>query len=280
MRMISLEPFKDLSQVDERELLDLDYKRAESEKVAHLDNYPKFMKGGKIGVLLVHGFTASPMEMQPLADYLHWQGFSVYNSRLAGHASDYNFLNKTDYSDWYDSVKYGFYTLKKHCDKVYVIGESMGGLIALITAHLNGGDGSVLLAPCISIKSQLAWLTKYIGGIVPTLPKVGFDMQYADIYYSNWPIKGVGQLYVFSKYIQRVMKDFSMPVLGFQFPGDVVVSAKATADFFNRVPSQDKRYFQFKPDGEQTHILTSHLNQHRDEMFANIAVWLNDRSSK
>lgn len=280
MSAIKLKPFVDLSEVDEHELLDLDIKRAESEHVNHQDNYPSFYRAGRIGVLLVHGFTASPMEMRPLADYLHGQGFSVYNVRLAGHASDYHYLNNMDFSDWYDSVKYGFYTLKKNCDRVYVIGESMGGLISLMTAHLNGGDGVVLLAPCIRIKSRLAWLTKVLGGIVPSMPKAGFDMQYADIYYNNWPVKAVGQLYDFTKYVEKVMRDFSMPALGFQFPGDMVVNSKATAKFFSDLRSQDKRFFMFAPEGEQTHILTSHFNQYKDEMFTNIAVWLNDRSSK
>ncbi len=272
-----LKPFMNLMDVEDIELAELDFKRAESESVSHQDNYPSFHKAGDTGVLLVHGFTASPLEMKPLADYLESLGFSVYNARIVGHGSDYKYINMTDYADWYDSVKYGFFTLKRNCKKIFVIGESMGGLVALMTAHLNEAAGAVLLAPCIRIKAPLANLTPYVAKILPKLPKLGFDMQYADIYYNNWPMVGVGELYHFTEYVQRVMKDFSMPLLGFQFPGDAVVSAKATKQFFENVPSVDKTYRQFPPSDGQTHILTSHFNQYRDEMFKEIAEWMRKR---
>ena len=275
----NLRPFTDLYEVDDVELLGLDFKRAESENVGHQDNYPKFMKGGDTGVLLIHGFTASPLEMKPLADYLHAQGFSVYNARIAGHGSDYTYLNMTGYDEWYDSVKYGFFVLKRNCKKVFVIGESMGGLISLMTCRLNGGNGAVLLAPCIRIKAPLANLTPFLSRFMPKLPKLGFDMQYADIYYNNWPMAGVGELYHFTEYFDGLIEDMDMPLLGFQFPGDVVVNAKATGAFFDKAPSSDKTYNQFPKKDGQTHILTSHFNQYRDEMFAEIADWLNKRGA-
>jgi len=275
-----LKPFVDLTEVEDIELLELDFKRAESENVALQANYPSFVNNGGTGVLLVHGFTSSPLEMQPLADYLAGQGFSVYNARLAGHGSDYRYLNVTTFADWYDSVKYGLHLLKRNCKSVFVIGCSMGGLVSLMTAHLNGLDGAVLLAPCIRIKAPLASLTPLVGSFVPVMPKLGFDMQYADIFYPYWPMKGVASLYKFTRYVESVTPDFKMPLMGFQFPGDKVVSAKATKDFFGRVGSKDKLYVEFPPKDGQTHILTSHLNQYRDEMFTNIAVWLNHRGDK
>jgi carboxylesterase len=278
--MLELKPFKDLSDVDDIELHDLDFKRAESENVALKANYPHFEKRGDIGILLVHGFTSSPLEMQPLADYLAMQGFSVYNVRLSGHASDYHYLNMTSYADWYDSVKYGLFTLKRNCKSVFVAGSSMGGLVSLMTAHLNGLNGAILLAPCIKIRAPFTFLTPYLSKIMPTMPKVGFDMQYSDIFYHTWPMKGVATLYEFTKYAETLTADFKIPLLGFQFPGDMIVSAAATKRFFSRVGSKDKLYVEFPNKDGQTHILTSHLNQHRDEMFANIAVWLNDRSGK
>ena len=278
--MIELKPFKDLSEVEDIELHDLDFKRAESENVALKANYPSFEKRGDIGVLLVHGFTSSPLEMQPLEEYLTGQGFSTYNVRLAGHASDYHYLNMTTYEDWYDSVKYGLFILRKNCRKVFIAGSSMGGLVSLMTAHLNRLDGAILLAPCIKIKSPMTFLTPVISKFIPVMPKIGFDMQYSDIFYDNWPMKGVAELYRFTVYTAGFTSDFKMPLLGFQFPGDMIVSAKATKNFFGRAGSKDKLYVEFPNKDGQTHILTSHLNQHRDEMFANIAVWLKDRSEK
>ncbi len=125
-----LAPFTDLTEVDDVELLDLDFKKAESEKVKLETNYPTFTKGGDdVGILIIHGFTGSPLEMQPIADHLIQQGgFTTYQVRTAGHGSIPENLNVTTYKDWYESARYGYFMLKRNCKKVFVMGgESMGG---------------------------------------------------------------------------------------------------------------------------------------------------------
>lgn len=92
---------------------------------------PFLMKGGTSGVLLIHGFTGLPAGMLLLGEVLNRAGFSVLAPRLAGHGTCESDLMRTTKDDWFNSVLDGFYILRGLCDKIYVVGHSMGGLLTL-----------------------------------------------------------------------------------------------------------------------------------------------------
>ena len=53
----------------------------------HLDPSPFLLEGGRVGVLLIHGFTGSPPEMRLIGEYLHQRGFTVAAPLLPGHGT-------------------------------------------------------------------------------------------------------------------------------------------------------------------------------------------------
>jgi len=278
--LYELSPFVDLTDVNDTELLDLDFKKAESEEVKLEGNYPQFHKGGDIGVLVIHGFTASPLEMQPAVDILKENGYSVYQVRTSGHGSIPEHLNLTTYKDWYESARYGFFVLKRNCKKVFVLGESMGGLVALTTAAYNKADGAILMAPCIKMRSNATKLSPFLSRFIKMLPKVdakAWSNETKGIYYNKWPVVGIYQLLMYTNYIQEHMELFDFPMIGFQFRNDAVVSGKATKEFFQNAPSQDKTYVEFPDKLMMNHILVSEKNTYRDEMFKNMLNWLKER---
>jgi carboxylesterase len=275
-----LEPFVNLADVDDFELTDLDFKKAENEGVLLSDNYPKFTKGNDIGVLVVHGFTGSPLEMQPAVDFLTVEGFSIYQVRIAGHGSKAENLNLTTYKDWYESARYGYFLLKRNCRKVFIMGESMGGLVALSVAAFNQTDGVIMLAPCIKMRSSLTRLSPFLHRFVKFLPKfeaADFKKNMSHIYYDTWAVTGIYQLLMYTHYIADNMDKMTFPMLGFQFANDAVVSGRATAEFFAEAPSADKTYVEFPDKKMHNHILVSERNVFRDEMFNKISGWLRER---
>ena len=92
---------------------------------------PFFMKGGSSGVLLIHGFTGLPVELFLLGNFLNQKNFTVLCPRLAGHGTSESDLMRTTKEDWFNSVLDGFYILRGVCDKIYVVGHSMGGILTL-----------------------------------------------------------------------------------------------------------------------------------------------------
>jgi len=116
---------------------------------------PFFLPGGATGCLLLHGFSAMPEEMRPLGEYLAQKGFTVLGIRLAGHATHPNDLKHTHWTDWLDNVEDGLALLSKMCAKRVLIGQSLGGMIALIAAARYDVSGVVgLSTPYGSSKSE------------------------------------------------------------------------------------------------------------------------------
>src|SRR5487761_2341682 len=82
---------------------------------------------GKIGILLVHGFTGSPAAMRPWAEFLGARGYTVRVPRLPGHGRRWEDLNQVSWEDWTTTVSDELLELSKVCDKMFIFGLSMGG---------------------------------------------------------------------------------------------------------------------------------------------------------
>jgi len=99
-----------------------------------------------IGCLCLHGFTGNPYDMLPLITYLRkrteWK-FRV--PILPGHGR-HSTLKKVQYQDWIQFVEKEWKNLYKSCDKVYVIGYSMGGMLASYLAANYPVEKLVLLS--------------------------------------------------------------------------------------------------------------------------------------
>src|SRR3989344_307212 len=89
-------------------------------------------------VILIHGFTGSPDDMRELAKYLFSQNISVKVPRLAGHASYWTELEKTSFYDWWKSVEDEIIEASEKYKKIFLIGYSFGGNLALDLAARYG----------------------------------------------------------------------------------------------------------------------------------------------
>lgn len=86
------------------------------------------------GCLCIHGFTGSPYEVQPLADYLRAHtDWKIAVPVLPGHGETLS-LKKISCNEWLDCAEAALLKLLDECETVYIIGFSMGGLIAAYLA--------------------------------------------------------------------------------------------------------------------------------------------------
>lgn len=83
------------------------------------------------GILLLHGFAGNIEEIRPLQEYLTQRGYSVVCPLLQGHGKTKKELSETTCEDWIDSAEQAYLTLSEKCRRVFVIGFSMGGLLAV-----------------------------------------------------------------------------------------------------------------------------------------------------
>ena len=96
-------------------------------------NY-QFNTESKDGVYIIHGFTNTTYETRDLAEYLGNQGFYTNAINLPGHGTTPEDCNRVKFTDWIEYTEQGVAEMSSQCNNVYVIGISMGSVLAL---HLS-----------------------------------------------------------------------------------------------------------------------------------------------
>ena len=134
---------------------------------------------GRIGVLLVHGFTGSTASMRPWAEYLAGQGYAVSAPRLPGHGTTWQEMNKTSWADWRGEVEQAYEALANRVDHVFVCGLSMGGALALRFAadHPHRPAGLVLVNAAVATDRKDVKLLPVLKHVIPSMPGIANDIK-------------------------------------------------------------------------------------------------------
>ncbi|MHA6253021.1 alpha/beta hydrolase [Oceanobacillus sp. CAU 1775] len=99
-----------------------------------------------IGCLLIHGYTGGPYEIGPLAEYLDEQtDWQIEVPTLPGHGKELD-LKDVSFEDWIKAAENALEKLTKTYDTIYIVGFSMGGMIAAYLAAKYNVTKLVLLA--------------------------------------------------------------------------------------------------------------------------------------
>jgi carboxylesterase len=108
-----------------------------------------YIRGNRVGVLLIHGLGGTPAEMRYVANGLARAGYTIFCPQLAGHCGTEEDIKRTTWLDWYASAEKALFELRKDCDTVVVGGLSAGAVLALLLAARNAKDvhGVALFAP-------------------------------------------------------------------------------------------------------------------------------------
>lgn len=212
----------------------------------HLEGGDFFWEAGPVGVLLLHGFTATTSEVRLFAKRLHEKGFSVAGPLLAGHGTCPEDLNRVRWQDWVTSAETLRGQLTSRCKHVFVAGESMGGLVALYLAASHPEVRGVLLyAPAIDLTISRADKVKlYLGAnFLPFAKREKMDASDKwQGYDPELPTRGIIQLLQFQSAVKNVLPKITQPVIVFQGRKDDTVSRQAGDIILNGVHSHFKEH--------------------------------------
>lgn len=201
---------------------------------------------GKPGILLVHGFTASPWEMRPLADVLCQTGYPIAAVRLPGHGTSPEDLNHRRYEEWLDATRHTCAMLRQETGRVHAIGISTGALLSVALAAEHCLCSQILLSPFLAMRHRLAPFTGILRYVrkyqVRDLPD-----HLTAFYYNRRPINGVYQICRLIRHIRPLLPEVTTPTLAINALGDRTVKPSSGHDLFLRLGSLYKEYHLFGP---------------------------------
>ncbi len=186
---------------------------------------PYFLPGGTTSCLMIHGLGSGPYTLRPLAEFLNKHDITVNSVLLEGHGTKPEDLrNKSIRKEIYKSAFEGAKTLKKMgFKKIFVIGHSLGGMIALeMLSKNNWIKGGVILKSPLQLKDWeekiISFLSK--GHSREFIPLHPFNELYSvhKFYlkhkrYSKIPIKTLYDITKYMKYIKKRLKYIKQPLL-------------------------------------------------------------------
>ena len=237
---------------------------------------PFFLNGGgSNGVLLVHGFTGLPAELFLLGNFLNQKNFTVLCPRLAGHGTKEEDLMRTTKDDWFNSVLDGFFILKGVCDKIFVVGHSMGGALTLKLAAEQKISKIVTLAAPIFIDDtrDLKNLPpkEFCGNacIVKPHRRLNDVPQAANDVYKKMPLISVHELLDLIEDVKKILPNVKTPILIMHGEEDHTVQPRSARYIMDNVGSKAKKFISVPDSG---HLLP--LDENRDAVFEEILDFL------
>ncbi len=220
---------------------------------------PVFKKQSKNGILMLHGFTASPYEFLEFSKEFDSDGFTLSIPLLRGHGKNVDDLNKCKWYQWFEDTKKALFELRKHCKRVFVIGQSMGGTLALHLAAHYQVEGVVLLAPGLFLKQKGSSLLPLVSPFKKYFekkdgPDIKNDISRAKaVSFDKTPIKGIIELKHLFFHVEKDLPEVYAPVLLFHSQEDHVIDYRSSEHIYKNISSKNKRILTLN---NSYHVLT------------------------
>lgn len=208
-----------------------------------------------IGCLIIHGFTGGPYEVEPLQTYLKDRtDWKIVVPTLTGHGEELN-LEEVTYDVWLEEAKMALKQLKTECDEVYVIGFSMGGMIAAYLAATEEVDKLVLLATARKYLS-FKYLSQYIAEMIGDGFKGKLNENEIYLHYKsklgNVPLKANIEFMKLVNKTKPYLEEITAPVFIAQGQKDGMVPYKVAYSLEEEIASEHKEIVFFE---QSTHLI-------------------------
>jgi carboxylesterase len=229
-------------------------------------------------VLLVHGFTGTPMSMRPWGEHLAAEGFAVSCPLLPGHGTRWQDCNASTHDQWTTTVENAFDGLAAVCDRVFVAGLSMGGTLATRLAEVRPDDvaGLVLVNPALlSTRLDVRFLLPIIARITTSQPPIAGDIKKAgvtELAYPKLPTRALVQLTKLWTATRADLGRVTAPVIVFHSAEDHVVEPVNSEILLAGVGSADTTEVLLE---DSYHVAT--LDNDAPLIFAGSVDWIRGR---
>lgn len=239
----------------------------------------------KTGVLLCHGFLSKHEQMVPLSNYIYETlGWETSLVELTGHGYDQENIATATWNNWVDDVKEKYLNLKQRCNKVYMIGFSLGGCISAYVASLKSirPEGLVIVNGVFGVKNVF---NKLLPGVMIynkvcdklklqkiMLESITNDSEDPDLNQPLVNLSATNELRKMSKIAGTILQDVKCPTFLIQEYNDPTVFYGSGKRAFKKLGATFKRFYTTKLN---TH-LTIHDKGLECSVFCKILEFLKD----
>ncbi len=241
-------------------------------------DFPGSGADGRTGVLLVHGFTGTPMSMRPWGEHLAAAGFAVRGPLLPGHGTSWQDCNTSTHEQWTTEVERAFDELAATCDRVFVAGLSMGGTLATRLAQVRADDvaGLLLVNPALFTQRLDAKLLPLIARLTGSWAPIASDIKKPGITeqaYPKLPTRAMLQLRRLWALTRADLQRVTVPVIVFHSVEDHVVEPANSEALLSSVSSADTTEVVLR---DSYHVAT--LDNDAPQIFERSVAWIRERT--
>lgn len=194
-------------------------------------------------ILIIHGLAGGTYDVEPLARYLELQrSFDVYMFTLPGH--DVKDISKTKKEEWINASREQIeYLIKNHYRTIYVVGHSMGGVIAAYLATKYKQVKKVVLAcPAFS------HIEKEEGGVIKAFLKSQdvintYGVEEFLTRMNKLPFTAINEFKSLVNEYQNVYKSIKVPTMILHGTNDQIVPIESTKKIYGSLKVK-KKYLQ------------------------------------
>lgn len=225
-----------------------------------------------IGCLCIHGFTGAPSEVEPLVKYLQKHtNWEIAVPTLPGHGDTLK-LKGVEYNNWIEHAENELKRLIEKCETVFVIGFSMGGMIAsYLAVHYPVTKLVLLSAAALYVNPRQLFLD------ICEVVKDAFRGRLSDNELYNrykrkikaTPITATLQFRRLVAAIRPMLNQVKIPTLIAQGEIDGVVPPKSAQYLYNHIGASSKKLIFLK---ESKHLIC-HCEE-RENLFSEILHFL------
>ena len=204
-----------------------------------------------IGVVLVHGFLASPAELREFGDKLASLGYPVIGVRLRGHGTSPWDLRERSWHDWLDSVRRGFEIMSTITEKVCLIGFSTGGALSLRLAAERPQKLTGVAAVSVPVKFRnrhmifvpilhgIHKLVQWMWSLEGPMPFRLNGSEHPNINYRHIPVRGLFELGQLVDDMKSRLDDITCPVAVIQGTEDPIIDPKSAELVLDNIASKE-----------------------------------------
>jgi len=218
-------------------------------KLIKTDYHPEvnIMEGKKVGCLLIHGWTSSPVQLGNLAIFLQRKGIWVRTPLLPGHGKTPEELNGVDFNHWVEAAEEEIKEFINYVDYLFIGGWSMGGNVALHLASKYPVKGVLSMATPIFLKGErmIKALLPIVSRFKPMIKKRYFYLSRRMVKernsYDHIPLTSLKQLMDLIDETKKILTQINSPILMMQANDDKWVKTRSLDFLSNGINSEVRK---------------------------------------